>query len=85
MKNKRLYVVIPCYNEEEVLKETSKRLNVKLGELIKDKIISKDSKVLFVNDGSKDKTWDIICELNKKINYLVELIYQEMEDTKMRW
>ena len=45
MKNKRLYVVIPCYNEEEVLKETSKRLNVKLGELIKDKIISKDSKV----------------------------------------
>ena len=33
MKNKRLYVVIPCYNEEEVLKETSKRLNVKLGEL----------------------------------------------------
>src|SRR5574344_2094896 len=66
MKNKRLYVVIPCYNEEEVLKETSKRLNVKLGELIKDKIISKDSKVLFVNDGSKDKTWDIICELNKE-------------------
>ena len=66
MKNKRLYVVIPCYNEEEVLKETSKRLNVKLGELINDKIISKDSKVLFVNDGSKDKTWDIICELNKE-------------------
>ena len=64
--NKILYVVIPCYNEEEVLKETSKRLNVKLGELIKDKIISKDSKVLFVNDGSKDKTWDIICELNKE-------------------
>ena len=64
MKNKTLYVVIPCYNEEEVLRETSKRLNVKLNELIKDKTISKDSKVLFVNDGSKDKTWDIICELN---------------------
>ena len=73
MENK-LYVVIPCYNEEEVLKETSKRLNVKLGELIKDKIISKDSKVLFVNDGSKDKTWDIICELNKKNKLLKNII-----------
>ena len=66
MKNKILYVVIPCYNEEEVLRETSKRLNIKLNELIKDKTISKDSKVLFINDGSKDKTWDIICELNEK-------------------
>ena len=48
-------------------------------------LISKVSKVLFVSNGSKDKTWDVICELNKKINYLVELIYQEIEDTKMRW
>ena len=62
----KISIIVPCYNEEEVLKETSKRLNVKLDELIKDKIISKDSKVLFVNDGSKDKTWDIICELNKE-------------------
>ena len=46
MKNKRLYVVIPCYNEEEVLKETSKRLNVKLGELIKDKIISNVKRII---------------------------------------
>lgn len=61
-----LYLVIPCYNEEEVLKETTKRLKEKMSRLIKDQIISKDSKVLYVNDGSKDKTWDIIKNIHKK-------------------
>ena len=61
-----LYVVVPCYNEEEVLHETTKRLKIKLTELIKNKIISEKSKVMYVNDGSKDKTWDIICDINKK-------------------
>lgn len=65
MKNNTLYIVIPCYNEEEVLHETTKRLKEKLNRLIKDKIISKDSRVMYVNDGSKDKTWDIIKEINK--------------------
>ena len=59
-KNDILYLVIPCYNEEEVLSETTKRLKDKMTKLINDKIISNNSKVLFVNDGSKDKTWDII-------------------------
>ena len=59
MKN-CLYVVIPCYNEEEVLPETVKRLSSKFDSLIKNKLISKDSKVLLVNDGSKDNTWALI-------------------------
>ena len=55
-----LYLVIPCYNEEEVLHVTAKRLLVKITTMIENEIISKDSKILFVNDGSKDKTWRII-------------------------
>lgn len=51
-----LYVVIPCYNEEEVLEETTKRLKEKLNTLIKKKKISNKSKVMYVNDGSKDNT-----------------------------
>ena len=61
-----LYVVVPCYNEEEVLSETTKRLKEKLEKLIKNKKISDKSKVMYVNDGSKDKTWDMICDINKK-------------------
>ena len=64
MRNK-LYVVIPCYNEEEVLKETTKRLDIKLHDLIKEKKISSDSKVMYVNDGSKDKTWEIIKSISE--------------------
>lgn len=67
MKRKNtLYVVIPCYNEEEVLQETTKRLKEKLSSLIKEKIISPDSRVMYVNDGSKDKTWELIKEINEK-------------------
>ena len=55
-----LYVVIPCYNEEEVLEKTKKVLKKKLADLIQKKKISKQSRVIFVNDGSKDKTWDLI-------------------------
>ena len=62
---KTLYIVVPCYNEEEVLHETTKRLKEKLNKLIKNKKIKKDSKVLYVNDGSKDNTWAIIEEINK--------------------
>ena len=55
-------MVIPCYNEEAVLNETTKRLNEKFQTLIKNKVISKKSKVLYVNDGSKDKTWELILK-----------------------
>ena len=61
-----LYVVIPCYNEEEVLPETTKRMKEKMTKLIKSKTISSKSKVMYVNDGSKDKTWEMIKEINKK-------------------
>lgn len=63
---KILYVVIPCYNEEEVLEETTKQLKKKMNDLIKKKIISSKSKVMYVNDGSKDRTWEIIKDINKK-------------------
>ena len=61
----RLYVVIPCYNEEEVLPETAKRLKDKFVSLIAANKISDDSRICFVNDGSKDKTWEIIKELHE--------------------
>ena len=60
-----LYIVVPCYNEEAVLPETAKRLGLKLKKLIEDKIVSDKSRVMFVNDGSKDKTWEIITALHK--------------------
>ena len=60
-----LYMVIPCYNEEEVLGETTKQLKVVMEKLIEEKKISKKSKVMYVNDGSKDRTWEIIQEIHK--------------------
>lgn len=60
---KVLYLVIPCYNEEEVLLETAKRLLEKFESMIKYDIISKQSRIVFVNDGSKDNTWNIIRKL----------------------
>ena len=61
-----LYIVVPCYNEEDVLSETTKQLKVKLEKLIKEKKISSMSRVMYVNDGSKDKTWDLIKKYHKK-------------------
>lgn len=68
-KDNILYIVIPCYNEEEVLPETTKQLKKKMSELIKSKKISKKSRVMYVNDGSKDKTWDMIEEISNKEEY----------------
>ena len=59
-----LYMVIPCYNEEEVLPETSKQLKEKLEYLISLNKIDKESRIIFVDDGSKDKTWEIIEKLH---------------------
>ena len=63
---KILYVVIPCYNEEEVICETARQLEIKMKDLMKKKKISSKSKVMFVNDGSKDSTWEKILELHQK-------------------
>lgn len=65
MENK-LYLVIPCYNEEEVLPETSKRLKEKVTSLITKGKIDEGSRIVFVNDGSKDRTWELISELHKQ-------------------
>jgi len=65
MENK-LYLVIPCYNEEAVLPETAKRLKEKITSLIEKGKIDKASRIVFVNDGSKDKTWEIICSLHEQ-------------------
>lgn len=62
----KLIIVIPCYNEEEVLPITSKLFLKKLTSLIEQGKISEDSQILFVNDGSHDKTWDIICQLARE-------------------
>ncbi|MFK5236389.1 glycosyltransferase family 2 protein, partial [Lactococcus lactis] len=59
---KILYMVVPCYNEELVLDETSERLKAKYEQLISNNIISPKSRVVYVNDGSKDKTWEKIQE-----------------------
>lgn len=61
-----LYIVIPCYNEEEVLPVTSGLFFEELQLLIGKEKISPKSRILFVNDGSKDRTWEIIEELAKK-------------------
>lgn len=62
---KILYMVLPCYNEGEVLPETSRQLKEKLEELIKKDKISDKSKIMFVDDGSKDNTWEQIENLTK--------------------
>lgn len=63
MENK-LYLVIPCYNEEEVLPETAKRLKEKLLQLQENGKIAEKSRIVFVNDGSKDRTWELIQQLH---------------------
>ena len=60
-----LYIVVPCYNEEQVLAETSKRLKEKCEMLIHDGKIAKESRIVFVDDGSRDHTWNMIDEFHK--------------------
>ena len=62
--NNTLYIVVPCYNEEEVLPETSRRLRAKLEQLMAEEKISPASRIMFVNDGSKDRTWALISQLH---------------------
>lgn len=67
----KLWLVIPCYNEEEVLPETSKRLYKIMSDMIINKRISPESKIAFVNDGSKDKTWELIKKYHENIDMFV--------------
>ncbi len=61
---KTVYFVVPCYNEQEVLNETAKRLNEKMESLIAQGKINEDSRIVFVDDGSRDATYSIMCELH---------------------
>lgn len=63
MKDTRLYIVIPCYNEEEVLPETAKRIGALLTAMEERGRISPESRIVFVDDGSRDATWRIIADL----------------------
>ena len=63
---KILYLVIPCYNEEEVLADTAGKLDKKMKELMAEGLIDVKSRIIFVNDGSMDLTWKIIEDLHNK-------------------
>lgn len=59
-----LYIVVPCYNEEEVLRETNSRLTALLRRLVDEGKVSADSRVMYVNDGSRDRTWELIRQFH---------------------
>lgn len=67
----KLYIVVPCYNEEAVLHETTKRLTDKLDRMVAAGLAAPDSRIMYVNDGSKDKTWEIIEELHAQNPYVL--------------
>ncbi len=71
MENSKLYIVIPCYNEEAVLYEVTKALKSKLQGLLDQGLIAKESKVVYVDDGSRDKTWSIIEELHQANDFVL--------------
>ena len=60
-----LYLAVPCYNEEAVLKDTSIKLLKKYNQLIKENKISEESRIVYIDDGSTDKTWELITELHR--------------------
>ncbi len=68
MEQLKLYLVIPCYNEQEVLPITALKIREKMQTLQQSGKITADSRVVFVDDGSKDKTWELICSLHKADN-----------------
>ncbi|AMP20888.1 glycosyltransferase [endosymbiont 'TC1' of Trimyema compressum] len=70
---KTLYLVIPCYNEEPVIEETTRRLTKKLDQLIAEDRIATTSRILYVDDGSKDRTWILIEYLHKENPYVCGL------------
>lgn len=68
-----LYIVVPCYNEEEALELSAKTLLDKLDEMKSKDVISDKSRIVFVDDGSRDKTWDIIQQLYQKNDSIIGL------------
>lgn len=66
-----LYIVIPCYNEEKVLPITAPMFLEKINSLVSKEKISSQSRIMFINDGSKDKTWEIISDLSKQDEHYI--------------
>ncbi len=62
----KLYLAIPCYNEEEVLRDSASKLAQKYNDMMNSGRISSDSKIVFIDDGSKDRTWEIIAQLHSE-------------------
>ena len=69
MNGVRLVIVVPCYNEEEVLKETTRQLSNVLARMEKEEKIA-EGKILYVDDGSKDLTWSLIEQLSESDRYV---------------
>ena len=70
MNNIKLAIVLPCYNEEEIMHDSAKQLTSLLDKMISDDIVNKESFIVFVNDGSNDRTWTIIKELSNSNQYI---------------
>ncbi|PWK07003.1 glycosyltransferase family 2 protein [Tumebacillus permanentifrigoris] len=68
-----LSIVVPCYNEEDVLPETTKRLIEVLEDMIQDELIDFSSVILYVDDGSRDRTWELIEKFNRESRYITGL------------
>ncbi len=73
VKMKKLLIIVPCYNEQEVLPTTIEKLSGVMNDLLQKDKISRESGILLVNDGSKDKTWEIISDAHAKTNYIYGL------------
>lgn len=71
MKKPILWIVIPCYNEEEVLPMTAPMFLQEIHELAEQNLISEDSRILFIDDGSKDNTWKIISQLSSNDSHYI--------------
>ena len=67
----KLYLAIPCYNEEEVLRDSAEKLLNKYSTMMAEGKISADSRIVFIDDGSKDRTWDIISNLARNDEHIV--------------
>lgn len=70
---KRLMIVVPCFNEEDVFSTSAEQLITLVEKLIDKEKISRDSGILFVNDGSRDRTWELICKAHKSSKYVYGL------------
>lgn len=69
MNANKLITVVPCYNEEAILNDTHNKLSSLYEKMIADGVISNDSTILYVNDGSSDLTWDIITKLHQSKDF----------------